>query len=104
MGKGPGNLLAYGVFDLDETSNPTKLMKRGAVYNSAPTTVNPVSTSNITEQVTYSWYSDSTNNLNPANGSTLTVDPATKTKAYSWIKSPRYSNKAMETGPLARMW
>jgi hydrogenase large subunit len=104
VGKGSGNLLAYGVFDLDDTSNPSKLLKRGFVYNSAPTSVQPVATSKITEQVTYSWYSDSTNGLNPANGSTVTVDPATKTNAYSWLKSPRYSGAAMETGPLARMW
>jgi len=104
IGKGPGNLLAYGVFDLDDTSNPNRLLKRGLVYNSAPTSVQTVSTGNITEQVTNSWYADSTNNLNPAKGSTVTVDPATKTNAYSWLKSPRYSGAPMETGPLARMW
>lgn len=103
-GKGPGNLLAYGVFDQDDTSTPTKLLKRGLVYSSAPTSVQSVSTGSITEQVTHSWYSDSTNNLNPATGTTVTVDPATKTQAYSWLKSPRYSGKVMETGPLARMW
>jgi hydrogenase large subunit len=80
------------------------LFKRGLVYNSSPTTVQPVSTSSITEQVTYSWYDNSTNNLNPANGSTVTVDPAAKTNAYSWLKAPRYSGAAMECGPLARMW
>ncbi len=104
VGKGPGNLLAYGVFDLDDTSNPNRLLKRGFVNNSAPTSVQAVSTGNITEQVTYSWYSDTTNNINPASGSTVTVDPATKAKAYSWLKAPRYSGAPMECGPLARMW
>src|SRR5512136_1737327 len=104
VGKGPGNLLAYGVFDLDDTSNPNRLLKRGMVLNSAPTSVQTVSTSNITEQVTYSWYSDTTNNKNPASGSTVTVDPATKANAYSWLKAPRYSTAPMECGPLARMW
>jgi hydrogenase large subunit len=104
MGKGSGNLLAYGVFDQDDTSNPSKLLKRGLVYSTAPTSVQPVSTTNIAEQVTHSWYADSTNNQNPASGSTVTVDPATKPTAYSWLKSPRYSSKPMETGPLARMW
>jgi hydrogenase large subunit len=102
VGKGPGNLLAYGAFDLID-SGTTKLFKRGLINNTAPTTVQSVSTSNIKEMVTYSWYSDTTNNLGPASGSTVTVDPATKTKAYSWLKSPRYSNLPMETGPLARM-
>lgn len=104
VGKGPGNLMAYGVFDLDDTTNPNRLLKRGYVMNSAPTSVQAVSTANITEQVTYSWYSDTTNNLNPASGSTVTVDPTTKATAYSWLKSPRYSGAPMECGPLARMW
>jgi len=104
VGKGPGNLMAYGVFDLDNTSNPSKLLKRGLVYNSSPTTVRTVSTASITEQVTNSWYSDATNNLTPANGTTVTVDPATKPAAYSWLKAPRYSGSPFEAGPLARMW
>jgi hydrogenase large subunit len=104
IGKGPGNLMAYGVFDLDDTANPNRLLKRGLVYNSAPTIVQAVSTGNIKESVSYSWYSDSTNNMNPSTGSTITVDPATKASAYSWLKAPRYGGRPMETGPLARMW
>ena len=104
VGKGPGNLLAYGVFELDDTSNPKRLLNRGVVSNSSPTNVQTLSTNNIKEQVTYSWYSDTTNNLNPKSGSTVTVDPATKSKAYSWLKAPRYSNAPYELGPLARMW
>lgn len=104
VGKGTGNLLSYGVFDLDDTSAPKTLLKRGLVYNTALASVQAVSTANITEQVAYSWYADSTANLNPAKGVTTTVDPATKTKAYSWLKAPRYSGSPMECGPLARMW
>ncbi len=104
IGKGPGNLMAYGAFEEDDTSNPNRLFKRGYVLNSAPTSVQSVSTGNIKEMVTYSWYNDSTNNLNPASGSTVSVDPATKTAAYSWLKAPRYNGYAMECGPLARMW
>ncbi|HTP30247.1 MAG TPA: nickel-dependent hydrogenase large subunit, partial [Anaeromyxobacteraceae bacterium] len=103
IGSGPGNLLAYGVFDLTDDGS-SKLLGRGLVHASAPTTVQAVSTSNIAEMVTNSWYADSTNNLNPANGSTVTADPAAKTNAYSWLKSPRYCDAAFETGPLARMW
>jgi hydrogenase large subunit len=104
IGRGYGNLLAYGVFELDDTTNPSRLFKRGLVYNTAPSSVQSLVTSNITEQVTYSWYSDSTNNLNPQNGNTITVDPATKTSAYSWLKAARYKNQPFELGPLARMW
>ncbi len=104
IGKGPGNLLSYGVFDLDDTGDPDKLLDRGFVFDSMPGNVQPVSVDNIKEHVTYSWYDDSTNNQNPANGSTITVDPSTKTNAYSWLKAPRYNGKPMECGPLARMW
>src|SRR5579859_7432689 len=104
IGKGTGNLIAFGVFDLDNTSNPQRLLKRGVVYSTNPTSVQTVSTANITEMVTNSWYDNSTNNLNPTKGSTVTVDPATKPAAYSWLKAPRYSNKSCEAGPLARMW
>jgi hydrogenase large subunit len=104
IGKGPGNLISYGVFDLNSTSNPSRLLKRGVVYNSNPTSVQTLSTTSITESVTNSWYDNSTNNLNPAKGTTVPVDPATKTAAYSWLKAPRYSSKPCEAGPLARMW
>jgi hydrogenase large subunit len=104
IGKGPGNLIAYGVFDLDDTSNPSRLLKRGVVYNTNNTSVRTLSTSSITESVTNSWYDNSTNNLSPQKGSTITVDPATKPAAYSWLKAPRYKNLPCEAGPLARMW
>ncbi|UFS71885.1 nickel-dependent hydrogenase large subunit [Geomonas sp. RF6] len=103
IGKGHGNLMAYGVFDTVD-SGSTKFLKRGLVYNSAPGTVQALSTANIKEMVTYSWYDNATNNLNPAAGNTVTVDPATKAAAYSWMKAPRYSNAPFEMGPLARMW
>jgi hydrogenase large subunit len=103
VGTGPGNLLAYGVFDLDDAGS-SKLLRRGLVQESAPKTVQTVATSKIREMVTHSWYADYTNDLNPANGSTVTVDPASKTSAYSWLKAPRYDNAPFEAGPLARMW
>jgi hydrogenase large subunit len=104
IGKGTGNLIAFGVFDLDSTATPSRLLKRGVVYNSNNTSVQTLSTAKITEMVTNSWYDNATNNLNPAKGTTEDVDPASKPSAYSWLKAPRYSNKACEAGPLARMW
>lgn len=59
---------------------------------------------NILESVTSSWYDNSTNNLNPANGTTVPIDPATKAAGYSWLKAPRYGTHPCEAGPLARMW
>jgi hydrogenase large subunit len=100
IGRGPGNLLAYGVFELDDTGG-SKLFRRGRVAGGSPN-VQAVETNAITEQVTYSWYPDSANDLNPASGETEPL--YTKGKAYSWVKAARYGGAPCEVGPLARMW
>jgi hydrogenase large subunit len=100
IGRGRGHLLAYGVFDLNATGT-SKLLQRGRVVN-ASTTVQSVDFNAITEQVTHSWYAQSTDNLKPSVGSTVPQYP--KNGAYSWLKAPRYSGGAYEVGPLARMW
>jgi hydrogenase large subunit len=76
--------------------------------------VQVVAVGSITEQVTHSWYSETTNDRNPAAGATTPQYP--KNGAYSWLKAPRYgstqrlkgkrtvtSTAAYEVGPLARM-
>jgi hydrogenase large subunit len=100
IGKGYGNLLAYGVFDLN-AAGTSKLLRRGRVENSS-TTVNSVDTLAILEQNKYSWYLDSTTGANPSKG--VTQPSPDKATAYSWLKAPRYSTLAYEVGPLARMW
>jgi hydrogenase large subunit len=98
IGRGSGNLLAYGVFDLN-TAGTQKLLARGRLTNGQLGTVNPAQ---IREMVKYSWYSPTDGNLNPSVGRT---DPqSTKSGAYSWIKAPRYASAVHEVGPLARMW
>jgi hydrogenase large subunit len=98
IGHGCGNLLAYGVFDLNATGS-TKLLARGRFTNNQ---LNTVDTTQITEYVKYSKYTAASGNLNPANG--VTVPSAAKAGAYSWLKSPRYLNLVHEVGPLARMY
>jgi len=100
IGRGPGNLLSFGVFDQD-AAGTLKLFKRGRTVNGS-TAVQSVDINNITEHVTHSWYADSTNNLRPASGATLPQYP--KGQAYSWSKAPRYGGVPYEAGPLARMW
>ncbi len=100
IGRGTGNLLAYGVFDLD-SAGTNKLLRRGRVTNGS-TSVQTVDVNAITEQVTYSWYANGTNNLRPSAGQTTPQYP--KGAAYSWLKAPRYSGQPYEVGALARMW
>ncbi len=100
IGGGRGNLLAFGVFDLN-SSGTSKLLDRGRVVNGS-TVVQAVNEAAIREQVTHSWYQNGTNDLHPSAGETEAQFP--KLGAYSWLKAPRYSGAAYEAGPLARMW
>lgn len=100
VGRGLGNLLAYGVFDLD-ASGASKLLRSGRVLRGG-TNQQPMDPNQITEQVAYSWYDNATNNLKPSSGVTSPQFP--KDAAYSWLKAPRYRNAPYEVGPLARMW
>ncbi len=98
IGTGCGNLLAYGVFDLNATGT-SKLLARGRYTDGQLSTVEP---GQITEYVKYSRYTANSGNKNPSVGVTEPV--ADKAGAYSWDKSPRYLGKVHEVGPLARMW
>src|SRR5512139_1710652 len=95
IGKGTGNLLAYGVID---EAGGGRLLKRCRVTNAAPGTVQTVDPTKITEAVTYAFYSNKTNNLRPSAGKTVPQSP--KTGAYSWLKAPRYASAPYEVGPL----
>ncbi|APC09242.1 nickel-dependent hydrogenase large subunit [Neomoorella thermoacetica] len=94
IGKGPGNLIAYGVFDLP---GGNRLFKGGLVTGSV---TGSVDIAKINEYVGYSHYA-SASGLNPASGETI-PSPG-KGTSYSWIKAPRYEGQVYETGPLARM-
>ncbi|MBC8274746.1 MAG: nickel-dependent hydrogenase large subunit [Chloroflexi bacterium] len=94
IGKGCGNLLAYGVFDLNASGS--KLLHGGRLTDGVFGDVYPTQ---IREYLRFSKYDGAA--LNPANG--VTVPDANKEEAYSWLKAPRYDDKVYETGPLARI-
>jgi len=97
IGRGCGNLIAYGVFDLN-AAGTSKLLARGRYTGGQLDTVD---LNQIREYVQYSWYS-SASGLHPSVGATdVQYD---KSGAYSFIKAPRYQNVVHEVGPLARMW
>ena len=103
IGSGCGNLLAYGVFDLDGTEpdylKRKRLLRSGTV--STDLRLGEVDSKKIAEYVKHSWYADSSTGRYPGEGETA-PQPG-KDGAYSWIKSPRYDGKVHEVGPLARM-
>jgi hydrogenase large subunit len=99
VGEGCGNLMAYGVFETDDQYQG-RLLARG--YKEKGGSVRSgLQTEDITESVTYSWYSDATEGLHPAQGDTEPQFP--KGDAYSWLKAPRLLGEPFEAGPLARM-
>jgi len=117
LGEGLGNFLAYGDFPLsdDYTSDePGDLfLPRGVILNRDLSTVHPMDPAKIKEYVAHSWftYDDESQGIHPLDGVTRPnytgpeppyefLDTEGK---YSWIKAPRYDDKPMEVGPLARM-
>lgn len=98
LGRGYGNLLAFGAFDLN-ASGSSKLFAPGRYVDGA---VAPFDPAQITEYVAYSWYTAACGNKHPSQG--LTEPEADKLGAYSWTKAPRYASQVYELGPLARMW
>jgi len=103
IGKGCGNLLSFGIFDLDskekDLTRRERLLKQGTT--STDLKFGAVDTNQIAEEIKHSWYADYGSGRHPAEGET-SPEPG-KEGAYSWIKSPRYDGKVYEVGPLARM-
>ncbi|ABB24306.1 nickel-dependent hydrogenase large subunit [Pelodictyon luteolum] len=117
-GGGLGNYLSYG--DFPETTLEdfrTLLWPRGVILNKDLSTVldvDPRDVSQITEEVSHSWYTytgGDAKGLHPWEGETSPAYTGPKPpfkhldtdKKYSWLKTPRWNNHAMEVGPLARV-
>lgn len=98
-GRGYGNLMAFGVFELDAAGS-SKLLNRGYVAGGSAS-VQSLNVNQITEHVSHSWFSNGPA-LHPSAGRSVPESP--KNGAYSWLKAPRYDNLPFEVGPLARMW
>jgi len=114
-GEGVGNFLAYGEFPNDNISNTDNLwLPRGIILNKDLSKVHKVEHEKITEYVTHSWYGYPEGDdkaKHPWEGETNYKYTGPKPpyeyldtdKKYSWLKAPRYDDKPMEVGPLARM-
>lgn len=103
IGRGCGNLLSYGSFDLDgkqtDLTKRQRLFKQGTV--STDLKVYPLDVAKVAEDVKHSWYLDSTSGKKPEEGATEPLPG--KKDAYSWAKAPRYDGQVYEVGPLARV-
>jgi Ni,Fe-hydrogenase I large subunit len=88
--------MSFGVYDKDGARKEF-LFEQG-IFDG--TKLEKLDASKIREQVKYARYS-SGSNLHPSRGETIAAP--NKGGAYTWIKAPRYDNRPMEVGALARM-
>lgn len=115
IGGGVGNYLSYGDFATTAQLDPEQLfLPRGIVFERNLSEPQPVDMEKIREYVAHSYYDYSGGDeqgLHPYQGETSPhytgptppyelLDTEGK---YSWLKAPRYDDRPMEVGPLARM-
>jgi Ni,Fe-hydrogenase I large subunit len=117
IGEGLGNFMSYGdiplIDDFDPDNPEHMFFPRGIILDRDLSKVQPLDPEMINEYVTHSWYTydDESKGLHPSVGETKPNYTGPKPpydfldveKKYTWLKAPRYDNKAMEVGPLARM-
>ena len=96
-GRGPGNLLCYGAYELNDDGTD-RLFPAGRIADNGA--VQAFDESIIREEVACAWYAPAAP-AHPAAGQTVPQHP--KAGAYSWLKAPRYLDAPYECGPLARM-
>lgn len=97
-GRGYGNLLSFGSFD--NYKDLGTLYVNPLVYSHGD--IRPFQADRITEEFEYAWYNNKLQSDKHAEA--IPEADMNKTKAYSWVKAPRYDNIPFETGPLARQW
>jgi Ni,Fe-hydrogenase I large subunit len=115
LGSGVGNFMSYGDFPKTARLDPDELfLPRGVVFDKDLGSPQPLDMQKIREYVAHSYYEyegGDAEGLHPFQGETKPhysgptppyefLDTEGK---YSWLKSPRYDDRPMEVGPLARM-
>ena len=113
-GAGIGNYMTYGDYSGDTTMSESGFFfPRGIILGRDLATVLALDPKNVTEYVTRSWYEYPDGDMGAKHPAQGVTDPKysgpkppyefLKTdEKYSWLKSPRYNDKPMEVGPLAR--
>jgi hydrogenase large subunit len=117
IGGGLGNYMAYGDLPQNGIGDISKFrIPRGIILNKnlgEVLPVDPADPAQIQEEIAHSWYQypGGQSGLHPYDGITEPnytgpkppYEELDESKAYSWLKSPRWKGNAMEVGPLARM-
>ncbi|MDF2884720.1 MAG: periplasmic [NiFeSe] hydrogenase large subunit [Clostridiaceae bacterium] len=97
-GQSYSNYMSFGLFN-DYTDSEISYVKPAVLIGGKKQSID---TDNITENIAYSWFASDTDTKRPGTEAVEEVD-LKKTKAYTFIKAPRYNGLPMEGGPLARL-
>ena len=112
IGGGVGNYLSYGEFP--DPASGKQFFPPGIILGKDLSKVHPVDQKKIAEYVDHSWYEYSGGQgkgLHPYDGETEAKYSGPKPpyknldtdRKYSWVKAPRYEERPMEVGPLAKL-
>lgn len=97
-GQSYSNYMSFGLFN-DYTDSEISYVKPAVLIGGKKQSID---TDNITENIAYSWFASDTDTKRPGAEAVEEID-LKKTKAYTFIKAPRYNGIPMEGGPLARL-
>jgi Ni,Fe-hydrogenase I large subunit len=112
VGRGLGNVLAFGDFPEDDSTEPALLLPRGRIMDRDLSTIDSVDQAGVAETVSHAHYDEGEGGLqHPLDGRTEPryqgprppVTTLEGSDRYSWAKAPRYWDDPMEVGPAARM-
>lgn len=99
IGKGYGNFITFGVFDVSGENEAEKNLFRSGRYTEGQ--YKSVDIGKVTEDAKYAWYEGN----EPLGITADVLSPnINKDNAYTWVKATRYMDTPHEAGPLARMW
>jgi [NiFe] hydrogenase large subunit/hydrogenase large subunit len=112
IGGGVGNYLSYGEFP--DPASGKQFFPPGIILGKDLSKVHPVDQKKVAEYVDHSWFEYSGGQgkgAHPWEGETEAKYTGPKPpyknldteRKYSWVKAPRYEERPMEVGPLAKL-
>lgn len=93
LGQGTGQFLSYGNYPV----KGQRFIRSGTYLDGK---INPVDSSQITEDLAYAWMQGGDQPLHPSSG--ITEPSLDNSEAYSWCKAPRLQQQVVEVGALSR--
>ncbi len=100
---GASHFHTWGEFPESAAEPESLLMPRGVILERDLAAVKAAHPEKVTEHVAHAWY-EGNQARRPSDGRTAPrPGPYDTTAAYSWLKAPRYDDRACEVGPLSRV-